>query len=348
MTNYVNHSMHWKRMKPLPLLDFHGVWHITYFVGLAWIIPVLVFRFSIPFSLKLLWSWLLIWCLFLLEWPSAHFGVYTSNFQATAGQVFVEAFLIPLIAINFYKAIEKLIPFLAMFLVACVWFNWPGLMHAPSFSMALAAACIPAIPLTKKWIWFSFFIVFTALTHHGSTALVIIGAQLFAFVSKNRIKKHWLLLGIIIAVASAFFFQPSHNSGTERLHNWVEYFTFWAKDWKHIIFGMGPGSFVWYSVLTYPYQTGMYLQIHNDYLEVLWALGLVGFTFLVGAVYEVVKRAWNQNILSLAGILGSMAFMLTYEPLEYFPSALLIAFYLARVLIVENIHVKFTSFTRTY
>lgn len=331
-------------MQTLPLLDIGGIWHITYFVCLSLIGIIFTFGIgqALPLAAKLLWSYFLIWCLFIVEYPSVHFGTYTHSFQATAGQVLAEGILIPFAVITCSSFIEKAIPYFALFATACVWSKSPGLMHAPSFNMALAAMCIPITGFS----YLSFFIVFTALTHHGSTALMIMGAQALGLVLKRKLDWRWLVIAACIMFISALILQsqPMFNS-SERLAHWIEYTRFWSTDTRRIILGMGPGSFVWYSVMTHKYQTGFFLQMHNDYLEVLWALGCVGGSLAGLMIVDAVKRAWKKtDLVSLPGVLGCLAFMLTYEPIEYFPTALLTAFFFARALIVHDVDVEFTSF----
>lgn len=330
----------------LPFIDPGGIWHITYCIGLMLIVPFYVFNGPVrglPLSAKLLFTYLLFWCLFILEYPAIHFGPFTPNFQSTAAQVFAESLLILYAVGALSKWIAYLIPVLALFASMCVWLGLPGLMHAPSFNAALAAACIPAIASP----YLIGFIILTALAHHGSTALLILGAQLLALILKKRVKWEWLLWAGIAGIVSATLWQnqPHFNSG-ERLEKYAEYLHFWARDWKSVVFGMGPGSFVWYPImrnLNNPEPTRIFLQMHSDYLEVLWALGLVGEVLAVAVCARAVKKAWGMSVEALAGVLGCLAFMLTYEPLEYFPSALLTAWFFARVLIIENVDLKFAG-----
>lgn len=320
-------------MNPLPLIDLGGTWHLTYFAGLSFVIVAYVFRVFgklSPLSVKLLLSWVLLWCVYLLEYPSAHFGVYTHDFQVTAAQVFIEVFCIPITVFLYAGAVTSLMPLLAAFQALCVWFSWPGLMRAPSFNMALACMCLPGVasPILTG------FIVLTALTHHGSTALLIVAAQVFAGVVKGKFKKAVLFAALPVMALSAFLLQkqPMFNSG-ERVEKWIQFMTFWAQDWHRIIFGAGPGSFVWYSIMTHPYQTGLYLQLHCDYLEIVWALGLVGAVLAGWVIVDAAKRAWGLHVNVLQGLFGTLAFMLTYQPLEYYPSALLTAYFFSLCLV---------------
>lgn len=337
-------------MTPLPLVDINGIWHIAYFIGIGAMLPVCLHYLigvRLPLIAQALWYYILLQALFFIEWPTAHFGPYTSNFQSTAAQAFAELIFIPIGAILLHRYIKKLITPIAVFSSLCVWFQWPGFMHAPSFNMALAAMCLPAIYFQEIQV----FIVLTALTHHGSTALLIFLAQVlvFFFTREKKTRKKFLPFiagGFIGEIFSAYHFQnqPLFNSG-ERIHKWVEFFQFWIADWRRIIFGVGPGSFVWYSIMSHPYQTGFFMQMYSDWFQVLWENGIVGFGLEVAVAVEAVKRA-RKNPRLLQGLFGCMVFGLTYGPLRYFPTALLTAWFFSQALVIENVDVEFAGFIR--
>lgn len=131
------------------------------------------------------------------------------------------------------------------------------------------------------------------------------------------------------------------NSG-ERISHWVQAMQFWLQDWHRIIYGVGPGSYVWYSIMEHPAQTGVYLQLHNDWLQVLWENGVIGFGLMAWVAAIAVRRSWG-HLSVLQGVVGSMVFAFTYQPLRYFPSALLTAYFFAQALIVKDSHVEFAG-----
>src|SRR5579871_266521 len=126
-------------MAPNPLttvIDIGGIWHITFFFGLslgimkwmsAW--P----KWTVPLSVKLLWAYVLIYALFILEYPALHFGAYTSAYQIQAGQVLVEALLIPLSAMLFSQIIWQYLWIPVLYTALCVWLQWDGFLIASSF-----------------------------------------------------------------------------------------------------------------------------------------------------------------------------------------------------------------------
>lgn len=312
-------------MNPSPLLsqiDIGGVWRITIFFGIAFSIIKWVSGSDVaPLSAKLLWSYTLVSALFILEFPLVQFGEVHTAFQATAGQALIEAIFIPIGAIVFRKLIPKLLPYVVSFALLCVWMNWPGFLHAPSFHSAFAALAIPL--LVSPYLIGA--VVITVLTHHGTTALLILSAQMLALTL--RLKKRRLLIFLVAFALSAYFCRAGGPllNGEERLTKYAEFMGFWAREWRWIILGVGPGSFMWTSLMLDKFQTPLFLQMHSDWLQIVWELGLVGFALTVGVFLSAIKSAWDKPRL-LAAIAGCAAFGLTYHPLRFYPPALLIAY----------------------
>lgn len=316
-------------MEPNPLLtqiDLGGIWHIAIFAGLSLAIVKWLFDWkSLPVSARFLWGYVLIFSLFVLEWPALHFGVYTAAYQVQAGQVFAEAVFTPLAAFIFFRMIRRGIIFLAFFLCVCVWFNIPGLMLAGSFNSALAALTIPFIP----W-WAALVVIGTVLTHHASTALMVIAAQLFAFALKTKRARLPLALALPVLVGIAYLHQHgAWFDSTERLVHWKEYMSFWLKEPRWIAIGVGPGSFIWTSAMIDHFSGPIFMQMHNDWLQILWELGAVGLGLVLWVFVSATRSAWD-SVESLAGIFGCAAFGLTYHPTRFFPSALLVAWIFVR------------------
>src|SRR5574337_318547 len=223
-------------------IDIMGVWHIAIFAGLLALILGMIWRIrAFPIEFKLLWSYVLGYSLFLFEFPALHFGLYDRAFQWTSAQVFAEAAVIPLGAVLFWRIGVKVLPYVVAFSLACVWFKLPGLMIAPSFNTALCAAAILFVP----W-WLKIAVLLTIATHHGTTAMMIIAAQLLAFAIKDRKGRAVIAVGIPSLLVLAYIHSNGPLlDGMERLETYKAFMTFWASKWKWIVVGVGPGSFMW-------------------------------------------------------------------------------------------------------
>lgn len=114
--------------------------------------------------------------------------------------------------------------------------------------------------------------------------------------------------------------------GTGRLETYKEAMGFWATSWKWVTLGVGPGTYMWYALISrhFVLAPNYFIQMHSDWLQILWELGAVGLSLSLLAFGKAIQNAWN-NIPVLCGLMGSAAFAMTYHPLRFFPSALLVS-----------------------
>jgi hypothetical protein len=305
----------------LPLIDIGGISHILFFV----LVGIILVRWvsekrSLPISARVFWIYALGSALYTIEWPAAHFGMYTPNFQATAGQAFVEILFIPLAASAFEVEIERVLPWAALFECFCVWVGWQGMLNAPSFNSAFAALAIPFCP-----IWVVAVILLTILTHHGTTALLIAGVIFGVRFMQVRKFAHWALFLVVVGIlAFAAFKHSGHNfDADERLRHWQAYWRVWiTKPWW-IFVGSGPGSYILISCMQDSFKWQLFLQAHSDILQILWELGVVGL-FL--SIWTGLTAMWGvrKNRQLLSALCGVATFAITYHPLRFAPSALLV------------------------
>lgn len=303
-------------------IDIGGIWHIGMFFGLVMLTLYGVRQTHLPIITQILWLYAMGYALFLLEYPYLQFADYHTAFQATAGQALAEMLIVPLFALSlrrFYRLWFALMS-LVISSLFCVWFHWEGLLIAPSFHTAYLALCLPFLPF-----WLGVLTVFTIITHHGSTALLILMAQAIGWMGLKRRYKQGiaiLLVAILVLVLSPH--QMPYFDGLERLQKYQDYLTLWAADWRSILFGAGPGSFMWLSLLHDGFRGPLFLQMHSDWLQILFELGVIGIILTGGTVIAALKITRSQPQLFCA-ILGACAFGLTYHPLRFFPTAFTIA-----------------------
>jgi hypothetical protein len=322
---------------PSPLwtqVDIGGVWQISYFIGVALILVGwlrhLKPREALPLPAKLLWGYVLLSALFIIEWPAPHFMQYTAAYSRTAAQAFIEVLFIPVGAILFNQQIKRLIPWAVALSLACVWFHWTGLLRAPSFHSSFAALAVPFLPM---WMWPV--VGITALTHHGSTALMIMAVQ-GAVIGWSYRHVKWVKPGMAVLLlacgAAAWIHSGAMFDGGERLMKWRQFMTFWAQEKKWWVLGVGPGSFMWTSLMLDKFKPNdLFLQMHNDWLQIVFENGLVGLGLVLWTLLAAVKRVWGNPWL-LASLAGLAVFGLTYYPLRFAPTALLTAWIMVRCL----------------
>lgn len=314
-------------MNPLTTtIDLGGIWRLGLFAvtslcAVHWALNYKPRALRLPLEARLLWAYALVYALFILEYPAVPFGLYHTAFQATSGQAVAEILLIPLGALLAPRWIWKGVAAVVVVEALCVWFNHEGrgLMGWPSFDNAFMAMCLPFVPLPVQAL-----AVFTIVTHHGSTALVIIFMQLLAVaVHRPKFRKFAAAaLPVLVLIAYAHHEGPWFDSG-ERLQAYERYMTFWSKHWRFVVMGSGPGTFMWMSLLIDKFVPPLFLQMHSDWLQITFELGLVGLA-LTGLIWvKAVAAAWpNERVL--AGVLGVAAFGLTYHPLRFAPAAFVV------------------------
>jgi hypothetical protein len=313
-------------MTTLPLIDTGSLRMMLFFFGISLTAVIWVFKWNklIPLSARALWAYTLVSALYLLEFPAPHFSPFTSSFQAQAGQVVAEIVFIPLLAMMCFNWVGKLIPWAAVVACLATWFNVPGFLNAPSFNSAFAATCFMLVP----W-WVKPLIGVTVIHFHGSTASAILGVQVMAYTLYDR--KLWPVSALIVAMLGAAAWAHSGHlfDGGERLEHWTRYMEFWAKEPRWIWLGTGAGSFTYLAAMLDQFKAPLFLQMHSDWLQILFELGAVGLVLAVFTFGEAVKRAWKEPDV-LTTVLACGVFALTYHPLRYFPSALLTAWIFVR------------------
>lgn len=348
-------------MNPLiAQIDIGGAWRAEFFLGLFVCICYLVKNTELPLPAKLLWVYILGRSAWTMEFPTVPFGVMQTAFEATAGMNFAEVLLIPLVALMLPAERElRAFRWVIMLELILVWLHVlphsipkpVGLMVSRSFDLALIALYVPFAPT-----WLAALSIFTIITHHGSTALMILGAEFFAWSLINLRLRYALLTPLLAApalLALAIFHSHSDMlDGGARIREWQRFMFYWAHGipksaaagaslpflWPWIIYGVGPGTFMWCSLMIdNPQETKQAGEffMHCEWLQIPFELGAIG---LILALLVMMIAAWRarRDAQVLAGVFGIMAFAVTYHPLRWFFSAFLCALIVARALKIKR------------
>lgn len=196
-----------------------------------------------------------------------------------------------------------------------------GVHSNPSHMLSLLAAMSPVIllrPGDLHWDRF-FFITLLVVCMAFSDALapaVVLGAVNLAYIAaifrfSRSIKI--IMLGALLSIALVGYLSPGLDNG--RFELWGRVMTFY---WNHanILVGFGPGSFELFGPKIQHasnFMTGSwFIWMHNDWLQILFELGIVGFILwglaYVGVCRRVRARKSAYLFASLIG-LGVMACM---------------------------------------
>lgn len=166
-------------------------------------------------------------------------------------------------------------------------------MFGPLIVCGVACALYNGLAGNKKWLLLAaFFAVQTCLTA-SVMSVVSLGAVLITYLYFMSNKK-WAFLLLFLSILSCValeLFVPRAMTDTGRM--------FW---WKQAIglikesplFGYGIGTWAAYAPLIAK-KTGetspVFSQMHNDYLQLFFELGLIGIGLLGWAFYEVIQNA---------------------------------------------------------
>jgi hypothetical protein len=307
-------------------VDTLGVWRFSIFFGVFGMLCYFAKLFADTMGSLVGISWLYFTtsALCQVELPINRYGDLTSAFMQTGGQTFCELFVttIFMLLLNSRGRLNFLTLFGVLIFIenVLVWWKGYGLMNQTSFDCALIASFLPFAP-----VYLLLPSLVTILFHHGSTALLIIGAQLIALTVREKgmrllIVPCLLVLGLLARLHNIDF----TFNGTERLETYVHFMRdWWSSGWVVRLFGSGSGSFMWISVVTSNFKPPLFLQLHSDWLQVLFENGIIGLGLATALFIVAVRRAGNF-MLSL--VLGFGAFALPYHPLRFFPSMILCAF----------------------
>lgn len=182
-----------------------------------------------------------------------------------------------------------------------------GFMGQATVVAPFVAMIIPLALWMKKYLWALVMIVAVFLTV-SKVAIVAMVIGLFCyFVISGR--KYHKLIGMIILIlvmASMFYYKTfflDQNDLTvietikaKVLHETNGRIDVWKATWQDIstkfeghsrfVTGFGPGSFLYsYSVR----MNSRFWQLHCDPFELLYNFGIIGFTFFVMAIIDMIK-----------------------------------------------------------
>jgi len=204
-------------------------------------------------------------------------------------------------------------------LVLCFGF---GIFNVASFDVAAVALAVPALIhrslRNKNQYDVLAFIPLVAIAllvifKGGSTSLLVFMTAACAYLISLDRNKLWILpvalYAVIASTAQAHYVWQSNG----RAEAWSAYFIWWK---KHCDFlnGCGLGSFEKLSHNIYPSQ--VLLWAHNDYLQVLFEAGSIGFVLIVVTTISMIWKARHYPLL-FAITSAFAVFALTYSPMHF-------------------------------
>jgi hypothetical protein len=187
--------------------------------------------------------------------------------------------------------------------------NLAGTLGHPNFSGSFIAMTIPISIIIKKH-WHTLLMILSVFVVQSQVSIgAMVVSLLFLLCFKG--KKYIVLSGLIIILLSGLaiginHIKPEYISDSGRFEHWklivqdvntpIEKITDGEKEviGKFPITGRGMGSFYYTFCLIHGNN---FRQAHNEYLELLYNVGIVGLFLFLGSIWIVLKENWNKGHL---------------------------------------------------
>lgn len=275
--------------------------------------------------------------LYLFANPNEVWGTLQGRIDSSSALTFIHIILVTFLAIRLSEAdrilslkIISAITLIDCFLVLKYGF---GIYNASSHDTAVIAMTLPVIMFSfTGWIrWFAFALVLAAVvgTAGGATAYFVLAGAAGGYL---LVKKKWLTIAAMAVIILGIGYLREGNSlvqSSDRFSQWEALMQWWSIN-SNLFFGTGTGSFDWLSPMIQgpdrlkSGESGFFLMMHNEYLQVLFEQGIIGFILFgavwVRAMWRSIDRPWLFSAMSATSVC-----FLTQFPLRFFLSQFLIA-----------------------
>lgn len=322
-------------------LDF---WAIFNWWGLLVFVPLVVWPYKIGWPLQALWAYCLWNAVATFQNPWAHDYMFTftdgqrismmNNYLGTSASACVQMLVLPIGVMSiprryfiWWDRVFLAIAVVDLILVATLGY---GFFKVSSLDMAFVVAVLPACPYLGAGV------IGAALTgpRMGTAVMIFIGQALSYCLAMRR----WIyvvpaLLGIA-ALPFAGHFMSSAHPDAGRIEAWTRFMEWWGANVNHY-FGSGIGTFLWIGPAIDHLKEPLFMQMHNDWLQILFEMGYVGW-FLVWMAFTYLLMSCFKRPNLFAMLIGMAVFGVTYHPLRYFLSALLLLCIVREIVEVED------------
>lgn len=210
-----------------------------------------------------------------------------------------------------------------------------GIVPSPAANAALVACCIPLALSVNVWKPrvrnLAVIVMATAvLLAGGTTGVVALALGVTPYLLSIRLSwRRLAMLGALAGIAAVVLIPASDRidffSSRGRFNEWALIFKQYSEaDGWHALFGFGPGSFEWLHPIyqlknTMPTQ--YWLWAHNEWLQVLFENGFVGFAALMFTALKVLDGLKTPELKGLALAYGVT--MCTTNPMRSAPFQIL-------------------------
>lgn len=199
-----------------------------------------------------------------------------------------------------------------------------GFMNAGSMSVTAIAITYPLMWVAKnknKTLNFIYYVtpIASIISLGGTTAYACLFASSLVWgLYRRSIKEKLITLActLIIPLTGALLIGKDVLESYDRFQVW-QIFMNWFHANANIWTGTGTGTFEWIGPAILDRTKGVYLFMHNEYLQVLFEQGVIGFALMILVMIQCVHLARKRPAI-LASIAALSVAMLTQFPFRFF------------------------------
>lgn len=310
------------------------LWRSHDFIGLVLVSIAVAFYFSK--SLGRLAGFAICWVLFsgllMFANPVEFWPGIQALIDGKSGLAFATFLLLLLLVqeVKPYALPLQILEFVIAINCMVAAFTKGGLFHSNSMDASMGAVILPALlfrPASDNWVRISLGlaigVVISILVIGGTTAFFAIGAGLAAMTFLHWRKNFLAALGALSFFVLICWFRTGKEFLNDwgRFQEWQLFFDWWAQKANPLI-GTGLGSFEILGPMIQNKQSGLYLFMHNEYLQILFELGAIGFLLSAAVWVKALIKSFREPWL-FACLTSASVVMLTQFPLRFFLSQLL-------------------------
>ena len=278
----------------------------------------LSYRKRIGIDGSLLWFWFIFSGLLISFNPLANHPLQFRLDASGAQAVFISAFVPFFILRHKFNLSLFLVGSLLIFFINSffVIFKNYGIFHAGSIDtavMAVIAGPMLALAMTgglnKLLKFILLFVIFAIFYRKGATGVLTLILSCIAYFVADKKPKKSLWAVLILLAIGAYTQKGELLDDSGRFGPWINFVEYWQHN-LNIWIGSGSGSFEWLGYEADKNPKSVFLWAHNEYIQVLFEQGLIGFTLLCILMTRLVVRSYRDplHFSLLVGICFSSLF----------------------------------------
>jgi len=197
-----------------------------------------------------------------------------------------------------------------------------------SMRLATVVACIAPFLILKNIRYFIALFAFAIFSQSMGLVLAL-ACGLSVYASCTWRKQAWWFTAVLFITVAAFYFTSLHCLHRDWLHGRS---MIWFQTFKEVFAypytGWGMGTYKVFSPVLH--NSEVFLQAHNDWLQMAWEIGLPSFVILLFCLADTVRLIiWQEKTIALCGITIIAACMFFHFPMRMYQTPLIMLAFLA-------------------